>query len=281
MAIHDLNAFLHDYFTSNQCQVNQKRSGVLHVQLTEEMDKILMNRPFYWHYIKQMGFSGEPFELTLITDPDKADEDGEVIHFGSPRLQQIMKHLKNNERFTKLFEQIDTNKKVTPDSSEASGPSFIPGVSGLQARVPLYPWLVVNMKISYQGKQKKDEIFSIGLHLLNGGMQLEMMDSLKERPLRMGIDDYCYTIAPVIKLQSGLKRIESVIADYIHRQDHEWADLSKQALHEELQLLEHFYEGREDMDSTHKQKEINELSMRYEPKITMEILNGGIFYLQN
>src|SRR5699024_5747615 len=121
---------------------------------------------------------GEPMHLTLITDTEKMDEEGEVIHFGSPRLQQIMEDLKSSERFTKLFEQVDTSQ-----------------------RTPLYPWFVVNMKVSYQGKQKKDEMFSIGLHLINGTMQLEMMDTLKAHKLQPEISDYCYTISPIIKIQ--------------------------------------------------------------------------------
>lgn len=259
MAIKDLHTFLHTYFTSHQCQVKDNETdGILHVQLTEKMDKVLMNRPFYWHYIKQMGRTGEPMDLTLITDTAKVEEEGEMIHFGSPRLQQVMNDLKTSERFTKLFEQVDT-----------------------QDRTPLYPWLVINMKISYQGKQKKDELFSIGLHLMNGGMQLEMMETLKDYKLQMGISNYCYTLSPIIKFQSGLNRIETVIEDYIRKQSHEWAAESKQALHEEIQLLEHFYKDQEDTDLNYKHKEINELIDRYEPKITMQIINGGIFYLHH
>src|SRR5699024_4645748 len=258
MAIEDLNTFLNSYFTSHQCDVREDTEGILQVQLTEEMDKVLMNRPFYWHYIKQMGRVGEPMRLTLITDTDKMDEEGELIHFGSPRLQQIMNDLKSRERFTKLFEQVETSEQTA-----------------------LYPWLVVNMKISYQGKLKKDELLSIGLHLINGKMQLEMMETLKSYSLHTGISDYCYTISPIIKLHSGLKRIEMVIEDYIRKQPYDWALESERALYEEIELLDHFYEDQQDGDSNYKQKEIRELTERYEPRITMKIVNGGLFYLHH
>src|SRR5699024_12279025 len=124
--------------------------------------------PFYWHYIKQMGRKGEPMHLTLITDTEKMDEEGEVIHFGSPRLQQIMEDLKSSERFTKLFEQVDTSQGT-----------------------PLYPWFGVNMKVSYQGKQKKDEMVSIGLHLNNGTWKLEKMDPLEAHKLQPDIMHKC------------------------------------------------------------------------------------------
>src|SRR5699024_12295515 len=79
-------------------------SGILSIQLSETMDRALMNRPFYWHYIKKMGQAGEPQTLTLITKQEKRHEKGEFIHFGSHRLQQILDYIKKNERYTTDFQ---------------------------------------------------------------------------------------------------------------------------------------------------------------------------------
>lgn len=92
MAIRNLDHFLHDYFSAHHCTISSDNDGVLRVKLTEEMDRALMNRPFYWHYIKKMGHPGDPMTLTLITNHSKRDNKGEWIHFGSPRLQQITTH---------------------------------------------------------------------------------------------------------------------------------------------------------------------------------------------
>ena len=97
MAITNLNQFLQDYFVSHRCKILENNDGILKIQLTEEMDQALMNRPFYWHYIKKIGQQGEPMDLTLITNPNKKDVKGEWIHFGSPRLQQIITLLRTNE----------------------------------------------------------------------------------------------------------------------------------------------------------------------------------------
>lgn len=258
MAIRNLNYFLQSYFTAHHCKVLKNNDGVLTVKLTEELDRALMNRPFYWHYIKKMGNQGEPMQLTLITNPDKRDGKNEWIHFGSPRLQQILKHLNEYEKYTKLFERIDANQKTA-----------------------LFPWLVTNMKISYQGKQKRDEIISIGLHLVNGSMKVEMMELLQDRPLQMNIPDYCYTISPIIKLKSGFIRIETVLESYIRNQTHDWADESIKTMEEEIDLVKHFY-GVEDMDSKIKQameKEVSEIKKRYNPGVIFKVINGGIFYL--
>ncbi|AXI09449.1 hypothetical protein CUC15_11175 [Oceanobacillus zhaokaii] len=254
MAITNLNHFLQNYFIAHSCEILDNRDGILTIQLTEEMDLALMNRPFYWHYVKKMGNTGQPFQLTLITNPEKRTEKGDWIHFGSPRLQQIMNHLQENERFTKLFQTIDTSKNT-----------------------PLYPWLVLNIKISYRGKQKKDDVLSIGLQLVNGKMRLDMMNYLESIPLQSMISDYCFTISPLIKLKSGYLRIESLVLNYLEDQPKDWAKESIIALNEELETLDHFYEELEENEQMEKER--NEIKERYKPNITCHVINGGIFYL--
>lgn len=256
MAITNLDEFLQSYFTAHGCKLLQNKEGVITVQLTEEMDRVLMNRPFYWHYIKKIGQNGEPMQLSLISNPEKREEKGEWIHFGSPRLQQIINQLKQKEKYTKLFQIVNTNLNT-----------------------PLYPWLVINIKISYKGKQKKDELISIGLHLVNGAMKLEMMNLLENIPLQPAISDYCYTISPIIKIKSGYRRIENVLDNYIQNQTHPWAEESSQALDEEIQMLKHFYTGDTDTQMEQMEKEINEITERYQPSIIYEVINGGLFYL--
>lgn len=261
MAIENLNRFLHDYFLTHNCHITNNQDGVLQVKLTEEIDKSLMNRPFYWHYMNKMGRQGETSTLTLITNPDKRQEEkGDWIHFGSPRLQQILKNLVEKERYTRLFQSSPTTTKTA-----------------------LYPWLVVNIKISYHGKQKKDEIISLGLHLINGLMFKDMMDLLQDITLKPAIDDYCYTIAPIIKMESGFRRIETVLDDYIHSQTHDWAEESLQTLQEEIALIKHFYTSSQDerTNEQHMQKEIDDIEQRYSPKVTYRVINGGIFYLND
>jgi len=254
MKITDLHNFLATFFKSQQCELVENNDGLLTVQLTEEMDKALMNRPFYWHYIKSTGHKGQPMKLTFITNPNTTDENGEWIHFGSPRLQQIMQFLKQTCKYIKLFQKVTTHQ-----------------------RTALYPWLLINIKISYNGKQKKDEMFSIGLNLVNGVMEENMMELLNKLNLQKSISDYCYTISPLIKLTSGFTRIEKVLDHYISDQEHKWADEAIETLNEEITMIEHFYH-KED-DQLQLKKEIKEITDRYTPTISYEVINGGIIYL--
>lgn len=252
----DLSQFLRNYFQTKQCTILSNEEGQMQIQLTEEMDRELMNRPFYWHYIKKIGREGEPQILRLITDKDKAQakEPGEWIHFGSPRLHQIMNKLTEKERYVKLFEAVHTSNNT-----------------------PLYPWLVLNIKISYRGIQHKDEIFSVGLQLLHGNIALNMMEYLEELELERTISDYCYTLTPMIKLRSGFIRLQNLLLQHVKNQDNTWAEESIKHLEMEKTTLKHFYE--KELDHPRYLEELKALEKRFKPEVIFQVINGGMFYL--
>lgn len=105
------------------------------MQLTAEVDKQIMNRPFYWHWLEKTGGQPNPMKITLITNEEAAPEDieGEFIHFGSPRLFQIFQAVKKNGKFIRLYEKV----------------RFMGG------HTPLEPWLGLNVTISFQSDMKK------------------------------------------------------------------------------------------------------------------------------
>ncbi len=146
-----------------------------------------------------------------------------------------------------------------------------------EINTPLYPWLLANFKISYSGRQKKEELISLGIHLLNGKMIVNMMDELEKLTLKQQISDLCYTITPIITLSSGYKRLEKIILNYIDNQPKEWANEAMETLNEEIALLQHFYQ--DDLDDKILKKEIEELNNRYTPEINIEVISGGIVYL--
>lgn len=254
MNISDLEKFIVDFFTANHCDILTQKDGKITVQLTEELDKVLMNRPFYWHYINSIGEKGKPMTLTLITNPERKGEDGEWIHFGSPRLQQIWNYLIEQEKYTLLFEEIHVEKNTA-----------------------MYPWLLANIKISYKGRQKKAELVSLGIQLINGKIIVNMMEELDKLSLKQQISNYCFTLSPLISLTNGYRRIENIVLNYLEKQSHNWAVEAQETLQEEIAILNHFYQDNK--DDKLLEKEIEELKTRYEPEIKLEVINGGMIYL--
>ncbi|MCP8967089.1 YqhG family protein [Ectobacillus ponti] len=259
MQQHEIHDYMHRFFLANQCEILENRDYHLHVQLTIEMDKLLMNRPFYWHYLEKTGGVPNPASLSLITDQNKAPEDvkGEVIHYGSPRLRQIFHATKELGAYIRLYEEV-----------QAEGPHGI----------PLHPWLGVNMKVSYQCDRKKDMMYSLGLHLISGAIVSGFHETLQSIPLTPKIPDLCFTLTPMIRPQSGLIRIEETVKSLIMKEDHTWADEARERWQHDLDLLNQFYEGVEELPESYA-TEKQALQEQYEPRILLEVVNGGLFYL--
>jgi len=67
----EIHEFLVRFFQANGCELIANEDGWLTVQLTVDLDKELMNRPFYWHYLEKTGGTPNPAKLTFITDPQR------------------------------------------------------------------------------------------------------------------------------------------------------------------------------------------------------------------
>lgn len=255
----EIHSFLERYFTSNHCEITENQHGYMTVQLTVELDKQLMNRPFYWHYLEKTGGTPNPMALTFITDQEKAPKDlkGELIHFGAPRLHQIFQSSKKLAGYMRLYQNV---KQTVPSN------------------IPLHPWLGINAKVSYQCDRKRDILMSLGLHLVSGSIIEGFQEKLERLELTPKIPDYCFTMSPLIKHKSGLNRLQQYIRGFIESDDHSWADAARERWNEDLALLDHFYEGLEEKPESYE-TEKEALREQYEPKVKIEIINGGLFYL--
>jgi hypothetical protein len=255
----EIHQFLERYFTANECQIVENQPGFMNVQLTIDMDKELMNRPFYWHYLEKTGGIPNPMRLCLITNQENAPDNikGEVLHFGSPRLHQIFNSAKKLASYTRLYE----NKTAVPGR-----------------QTPLQPWLGLNIKVSYQCDLKKDLLKSIGLNLINGMMLENFHQELNKKNLTPKIPDFSFTLTPIIKPRSGIARIRAQIQKELESQPTDWAQAARTRWEEDLNLLDQFYEGQDEKpESYYVEKQA--LAEQYEPKIKVEIINGGLFYL--
>ncbi|MBB5325229.1 hypothetical protein HNQ34_002329 [Anoxybacillus tepidamans] len=256
----DIQHFLKRYFQTNECDIVEDDDGYMTVQLSIELDKELMNRPFYWHYIERTGGVPAPMKLVLITKQNEKTSalNGERLHFGSPRLHQIFQSAQRHGSYIRLYEQTDAS---------------------VQSSIPLHPWLGLNVKISYQCDRKKDQLLSLGLHLITGTIVKQFHEKLQYLSLIPKIPDYCFTISPIIKPVSGISRLQQYIKQLIERDNHTWAEEAIARWKEDIALLDHFYEEIDEKPECYYiEKEA--LEEQYKPKITVSVINGGLFYLQ-
>ena len=53
------------FFKENNCQILNDHDHFINVQLTIEMDKKIMNRPFYWKYLESTGGEPNPAQVDI------------------------------------------------------------------------------------------------------------------------------------------------------------------------------------------------------------------------
>lgn len=246
--------YLESFFRETDCQIIDNQPHYMTVQLTIDVDKKIMNRPFYWKYVESTNAEPNPSRITLITDGKKAETKGEIIHFGSPRLNHIFKANKTLGAFVRMYENVE---KVDN----------------------LIPWLGINYKVSYQCDRTKEKLYSFGVNLLTGTIIENFQERLNELELTTEAKFGVFCLPWIIKPIRAMERLEMNIEQLIHEDDHSWAEEAQERWKKELQILNYFYEDEEEKPERYE-IEKQAIEERYTPRIKMEIINGGLFYLK-
>lgn len=247
--------FLETFFTEKKCEIIKCPNCDLHVRLSIEMDKLLMNRPFYWHYLESVGGTPNLSELSFCkkraSEKPCVPSCSESIHFGSPRLHKIFSIAKHLGSHTRQYE----------------------AVTGA-----LYPWICMNFTISYESNLQKSQVISIGLNLLNGVIVEDFYKKLSIIQLSPKITDMSYTLYPAILYKSGFVRIKNHVREKISAGDFSWATDAENRMQGSIRLLSQFYDSEDDNDFIQEKEATIKL---FTPRVTVTAYSGGLFYLKN
>lgn len=268
MKRNDIRAYVEKYLQATSCRILQSDAGHIKVQLSERADKDLVNRPFYWSYVEKLGLEPQYTSLTFIFDEKKAPPDvrGEAIAFGSPRLQQIFQSARRHGRFVRLYEDRG-HLNSQPRGSR-----------------PFVPWLAVNYKISYLCDQLRNELYSVGIQLLNGAIENNFFDHLLSRKWTPRLPSYHFVTQPKLSLTEALNELEFYIQGYLDQLDDTWARQAEQRMQEELNRLEAYYRdtrvrSNDEALDEERERRLAETRRKYQPRIDVTVVNAGLFYM--
>lgn len=255
-----IQAFLRQFFQENHCELVSEYQHQMTVQLTIDMDKRLMNRPFYWQYIESTNEVPSPAQLSLIIDKNKVGNgvQGEIIHFGSPRLSQLIQVANDLGSFVRVYEKTTKNHDV---------------------KTILTPWLGVNYKVAYTTDRTKEMLYSLGINLMTGSIFDEFQESLNELELEIEPNENTFSLPYTIPPARALQRLDSAIDRVVLQDDHQWAEEAKARWQTEQEVLDYFYRDTKEKPASYdlEKQAMEEL---FKPKIQINVINGGLFYLQ-
>lgn len=255
-----IHQYVQQFFKETNCPIVYADDQVIQVQLTIDMDKKIMNRPFYWKYIESTDAEPNPALLTLMTNTNQLANNvrGEVLHFGSPRLSQLFQVTREMGSFVQMYEQVANDR---------------------EPQLVLTPWLAVNYKVAYCSDQTKEMLYSLGMNLMTGQVVDGFHESLRVLKLDSTPPENAYPLPYIIKPLHALNRLDTQLDNFLLHEDHTWAEEAKQRWQKDCRVLAYFYEGVENKPESYAiEKEA--LDQQYAASIHVDIINGGLFYLK-
>ncbi|MCS1350711.1 YqhG family protein [Mechercharimyces sp. CAU 1602] len=269
MEPHQIKSFTKQYLSAYNCEICTEASAALTTRLSVEVDKELMNRPFYWMYVDKMGLSPQPATLTFSFDGSipEGHVRAEYLFYGSPRFSKMLSAAQQPHPFVRLYEDTKVGENHIHSPSHS---------------LPYLPYLGINYKVSYVCDQKKEELYTLGVNLHSGQLESEFYARIKDRKWSGKLPPYRHTITPQLTLLQGVGLLEQYIETHIQEQQHPWASEAQNWLEQELLQLERYYEGVSEDNEKHAEKSqrVRDAFRQYHPRIEVSIVNAGLFYLE-
>lgn len=257
--------FVERYMKYHHCTVIESTPSYLHVQLTIDVDKDLLNRPFYWMYVEKLNQEPQPAQFCFIFDPENppTEKRGEYLFFGAPRFSQMLQSAQKHGRFTRLYEES-------------------PHLERSLFSKPYVPWLLINFKLSYICDQKKDRLCSLGINLYNGEIKQDFYPLVQKLSWTSKLPIKRHLLPKRLSIPEAVGELEYYLQDELHQEDLGWAEAAKERLQMEIEQLNSFYpegETRSEEKETEKKQRIREIIWQYHPRVEIEVVNAGIFYM--
>ncbi|MBD1371672.1 hypothetical protein IC620_04780 [Hazenella sp. IB182357] len=257
-----VKSFTKRYLTHQGCSIIEEFPSFLTTQLSIEVDKDLLNRPYYWMYVERMQIQPQPATLCLVFDPDQppTHRNGEYLFFGAPRFRMLLKSAQKQGRFVRLYQE------------EPNG--FRSNISQAYDQ-----WLCLNFKVSYLCDVKKDRLVSIGIHMHSGEIKDHFYPTIQSIPWTSKLPAHRFTQTPQLTLMEAIGEIEYALQEQLQNEDRTWAEEALERLNFERSLLDIYYPDNSQQEEK-KQRE-TEIIWQYHPRIEVTILNAGLFHLLN
>lgn len=259
-----IREFTERFLDHHQCKVVEVAPTHLVTQLSIDVDKDLLNRPFYWMYVEKMGTTPQPAQLCFIFDADNRPPElnGEYLFFGAPRFKMMLRSAQKHGRFVRLYQETHLRPRY--------------GTS-----LPYVPWLAVNFKVSYISDQKKDIIHQLGINLQSGEIRENFTEELAKFQWTHKLPTGRHLLPEKMNGAEALSELEYYLDDLLKQEDHTWANEALERYINEISQLEAYFPEKSELEEEqHKNKDARkrEIIRQYHPRIEVEVINAGYFY---
>ncbi|MBM7577571.1 YqhG family protein [Jeotgalibacillus terrae] len=185
-----------EYLKCNGAVVTESANKAV-VQLTEQLDRKFMNRPFYWHYRDALNQSGDPMHLIVQETPGQLKANDLLsIHYDHHIFQSILVSAQQENQFYTAFEKSETPCMLYPWITIQLTASFTPpGLADIRinSRISLITgikYITSNLSsdtLSLSEKRPNGSIlqpnrlpFATAISILYNGIENEVINQTKD-----------------------------------------------------------------------------------------------------
>ncbi|RUS43933.1 YqhG family protein [Cohnella sp. AR92] len=296
--------FALSYLQATQCHIIEKSPNHVTVKLSPEADRALTGRPYYWSFVDRTG--SEPETMTYrwnfhapgeeepsagaasthadLFQPNPAVPGPQAaplqhngvrviqddVYFGSRRLAQLFDSIKQAGRCVTLFAE-PTRGPGNPLSSQ-----------------PYTAWLGANFKVGYECDMKREELYGVGISLATGVIEERFLARLRETRLTPRLPSNVHLLRNGLSLRKAMSQLESALERKIKQSDFRWAEEAEERRLDELERVDQYYKPMIERSATNEQREAitaryeqraHEIDWQYRPRVTLSVINCGIFHL--
>jgi hypothetical protein len=213
-------------------------------------------------------------------------------HYGSGKLEQLFASAKEEGSYLCLFQEPDKRAQSPLESTPYTG------------------WLGINYKVEFACDLLREEIHTIGISLNTGSHVENFYEHLAGLKLTPRIPANVHMARQALSLSKAMQTAEQIMERKLATYDYTWATAARERLELELATIKHYYEpllrqAQLDKSVAHKpavpkrkladttaasgvelgtlteqyaQRE-KEIRWQYEPRVNLQVINCGIFYL--
>lgn len=229
-------SFCDRYFTSVGARTLVARPMYREYELPVDVDKELIERPFYWMWVEATRQSVEPTVLRLAFDAEAQAREEARLNAEQPPAPfpwSLKRRVERIDFGSPLFDRILLS---------AARRGRIASVREGDAGGELVPWMMVNGVFAYTADLNREEWFSYAICLDN----LQVVDRFYERiqhrdlagvPASDLLRHSCHTV------HDAWRKLQRALADHVAAQDDAWAEEAMARLHGDLAQLSAYYES--------------------------------------
>ena len=282
MNTEQISQYVMRYLEATQCQITEKTPVYVTVKLSEQADRILTNRPYYWGFVDRTGAEAETMRFTFVFDPSRMPpERAPVSYVTSPVPQPppteqtpatqpdsiMQRYFGVAPAFTgggggigriptehvnfgsKRLDQIMQAAKLEGqfvylfDQDGGQSPqATTPALRGNQRSIAYEPWLLLNLKVEFACDLKREEIHSYGVSTVSGQVQPQFMERLQGRNLAPKLPPHIHTMTWRYTLEHAVQLAEQALLIQIEPYEMDWAIDASERLEIEMIRLAEYYE---------------------------------------